>query len=221
MAAARQRAFKVRSTASGSRIAAIAAVQINWKKMMPDGDREDRLAWISEFLGQEVHSLTDLTDQQLGAVAGEMKRLTGHTSPTSQTTPTRLGAVSGVGKVVQGEFGRPSDENLGVQASGLVDAHQTIHLASTDQVYTLDKLASYIAWTEDHLNAFLHQRFKCSTFRMLTFKQANSCTTALLRIAAHRDLKKRKGDDKPVSRAEINKYIPLLKAELRIDQAKR
>lgn len=84
-------------------------------------------------------------------------------------------------------------------------------------VYTLEKLDEYIGWTAEHRNAFLQQRFKCSSFRMLTFKQATTAVNSFLRIAAHRDLKKRSGG-KPVSRQETNKYVPLLKAKLRIDR---
>jgi hypothetical protein len=53
---------------------------------------------------------------------------------------------------------------------------------------------------------------------MLTFRQATTAVNALLHVAAHRDLKLRNGGNKPVGRAEVDKYIPLLKQQLKIDQ---
>lgn len=222
MAAARQRAFNGRPTASGSRNAAIAAVQINWKKMSPDGDRDERLEWISEYLGREVRSLTDLTDQQLGAVAGEMKRLTGRqTAVGSQQNAEARTSVradhSTSANVVNGNFDRVPDNDQRTT----IDDRSTIHLASHEQVFTLGKIAGHLAWPDADLSSFLKKRFKCDKFRMLTFHQATSATNMLLKIAAHRDLKKRNGADIPVSRKVLNKYIPLLKAELRIDQKPR
>ena len=210
MAAARKQAFNGRSTASGSRNAAIAAVQINWKKMSPDGDRDERLEWISEYLGREVHSLTDLTDQQLGAVAGEMKRLTGQ--PTRQRT-----RANGVDNVVRGDFDRDS-ANSGRSS--------TVFLASHEQVHTLEKLRNHMGWNQNDVFEFIKKRVlrgkaklaaTVPNFPMLTFRQATTATNVLLHIAGHRDLKKLNGG-KPVSRTELNKYIPHLKAELRIDQ---
>lgn len=210
-----QRAFKGRSAASTSRNAAIAAVQINWKKMMPDGDREDRLDWISQFLGREVHSLTDLTDQQLGAVAGEMKRLTGQT--TGPTTGPRAARSNSTANVVEGNFDRdPKPEG---QRSKIED-QTTVFLASHEQVHTLGKLQQYLSWSDESIAGFIRNHLRITSkasFRQLTFKQATKATNILLHIAGHRDLKKRNGG-KPVSRKELEKYIPLLKAELRIDQ---
>ncbi len=191
----------------GSRNGAIAAVQINWKKMSPDGDRDERLAWVSEFLDREVHSLTDLTDQQLGAVAGEMKRLTG----TPSTVVSRKFPSSG--NVVEGNFDR-NDAKLQTPNS------QTTFLASEDQIFTLDKLQQYLGWPAESMAGFIRNQLRIvskASFRQLTFKQATKATMILLKIAGHRDLKKRNGG-KPVSRTELNKYIPHLKAELRIDQ---
>ncbi|QQS31870.1 MAG: hypothetical protein IPM50_09270 [Acidobacteriota bacterium] len=192
---------------------AIAAVQICWKQISPDGDRDERLAWISEFLDREVFSLKDLTDEQLGAVAGEMKRLTGQTAAARSKPARPVTSVSG--NVVAGNFGRGEtrpDRSQDDRES------QTVFLASDEQVYTLDKLDAYIGWPSDDRAKFLTKRFKTTNFRRLTFKQATSATNMLLHIAAHKDLKRRSGADQPVSRTEINKYIPKLKSILSIDR---
>jgi hypothetical protein len=190
MTATRQKATNSRSV-SASRKAAIASIQINWKKISPDGDRDERLAWIAAFLGiRSLDSLTDLSDAQLGAVAGEMKRLTG----TPASVPARHAAFERIvsrdtpnrDNVVSCEFGRPDSQTAGTR--------RTIHLASHEQVYTLTKLQSYLEWDEAAVQAFINKRllrdkfnFGTFTFRRLTFKQA---TNALLHIAAHRDLKR-------------------------------
>jgi hypothetical protein len=210
MSAARKSSF--------NRNAAIAAIQISWKKISPDGDRDERLAWIAEFLGRrEVRSVTDLSDDQLGAVAGEMKRLTGQSAQPRQTSvPSTSSAGS---NVVQAAFGRGSNAGRG--------DHETIHLASPEQVYTLDKLQKYLRWSQDDVFEFIKKRVlrgkarlspSIPNFHMLTFRQATTATNALLHVAGHRDLKLRNGG-KPVSRVELNKYIPILKRQLKIDQA--
>jgi len=214
MSAARKSAF--------NRNSAIASIQINWKAMSPDGDRDERLAWISEFLGREVGSLTDLTDYQLGSVAGEMKRLTGQTRQTSQpsrtstsrttSTPSRATAI--VDNVIEVDFsGRPSSKNLDAKGDG-----ETVFLSSPELVYTLEKLLSYIGWNDDQRIPFMVKRFGTENLKMLTFKKATVAVNTFLRIAAHQDLKIRNGADKPVSRKEINKYVPMLKERLSIDR---
>lgn len=218
MSAARKRAFNGRSMASGSRNAAYAAININWKQISPDGDRDERLAWISEYLGREVSSLTELTDEQLGTVAGEMKRLTGHTTgPRAARSPANDNVVDFVsGANIHRSTVDDANWSVGCGPVG----NGVAFLATNDQVYTLEKLDKHIGWNADKRSAFLNKRFSSDVFRRFTFDQATKATNALLRIAAHHDLKKRNGG-KPVSRTEINKYIPLLKAELRIDQYKR
>lgn len=209
MSTARKSAF--------NRGAAIASIQINWKAMSPDGDRDERLAWISEYLGCEVSSLKDLSDYQLGSVAGEMKRLTGQSSQPSSTrtsratsTPTRKTAIAD--NVIEVDFGgRATTETASAQG-------ETVFLSSPELIYTLEKLLEYIDWPENHRATFLIQRFGTDNLKMLTFKNATKAVNAFLRIAAHQDLKKRKGADKPVSRAEVAKYIPMLKERLSIDR---
>lgn len=206
MSAARKSAF--------NRNSAIASIQINWKAMSPDGDRDERLDWISEFLGCEVGSLTDLTDYQLGSVAGEMKRLTGQSRQTSQPSTTSTPRTTSTSSnVVHANFGRPHSQNVDAQG-------ETVFLSSPELVYTLEKLLSYIGWNDDQRIPFMVKRFGTENLKMLTFKKATSAVNTFLRIAAHQDLKKRKGEGKPVSRDEVNKYMPMLKEQLGIDQRK-
>lgn len=205
MAAARQKAFS-----SSSRNAAYASISVNFKKMFPDADRQDRLDWIGEYLGyigtHTLDSMSSLTDEQLGAVAGEMKRLTG----TSGQQSAFSGQQKPIGSnVVQGDFGKAS--------SGDGDG-ETVFLSSPEMVYTLEKLIAYIGWSADHMTTFFRARFDTDKLRMLTFPKARKAVNALLHIAAHRDLKKQKGGDTPVSRAETTRYIPALKRKLQIDQ---
>lgn len=215
---ARKRAFK---SASAWRPAAYASINANWKKMFPDGDREERLAWVAEYLNlRNLDTLTDLTDDQLGAVAGEMKRLVG--IGASRSWHKAGPAMDVDSNVVQGDFGRERDADR----PG-ADDNEIIHLASPEQVYTLDKLQSYLSWSQSDVFEFIKKRVirgrarfsgPIPNFKLLTFRQATTATNALLHIAAHRDLKVRKGYDKKVSRAEVDKYIPLLKQQLGIDQ---
>jgi hypothetical protein len=209
--------------ASGSRNAAYAAISINWKQMRPDlyytdESRDERLEWIGKFLGiKNLESMTDLSDDQLGAVAGEMKRLTGHAASPKPQAPSPK-AKAAVDNVVAGHFG--GDRHTQVITDDLDGNGETIFLSSAEMVYTLEKLLEYIAWTPDHRESFLISRFGTSNLRMLTFKKAKVAVNTFLRIAAHRDLKVRNGADKPVSRKAIDKYIPALKRELGIDQRK-
>lgn len=208
-----KRAFNAGSKDAQWRPAAYASININFKKMLgDDATREDRLAWIEGYLNMEkLRSMTDLTDDQLGAVAGEMKRLTGgQTTQRTQPTPTRPPSTT-IGNVVRGEFGREPAQ------SGDGDK-ETIFLSSPEMVYTIEKLLEYIAWDRAHRDTFLTSRFGTTNLRMLTFKKSKVAVNTFLRIAAHRDIKRSKGPDQPVSRTEINKYIPKLKAQLRIDQ---
>jgi len=203
MAAARKRAFR---SHSAWRPAAYASINVNWKKMFPDGDRDERLAWIGEYLGvNDLASMTDLTDDQLGAVAGEMKRLTGQPSSKFQVPGSKSG------NVVRGDFGQHRDSAGGGKS-------ETVFLSSPEMVYTIEKLITYCEWGPQAAESFLYTRYSVRSVRMLTFDKAKAVLNQFLHIAAHRDLKKRNGQDTPVSRKEINKYIPLLKQQLRIDQ---
>jgi hypothetical protein len=219
---AAQRAFNNRLATARWRHAAYGSININWKKMNPDLDRDDlraeRLAWISYFLGiPTVESITQLNDTQLGLVAGEMKRLVGIPSSKFQV-PSQKPKAKDQKPTAGSVVAFPATAASAAAADS--DPGEVSFASSHEQVYTLEKLEAYLRWPAEDMAAFLRKRFKCSSFAMLRFKQATSCTHQLLMIAAHRDLKQRHGKDKPVSRAAIAKYIPLLKAELGIDQSR-
>lgn len=195
---------------------AYAAINICWKQMSGGNDREERLAWIAEFLDlkTELRSASSLSDEQLGLVAGEMKRLTGNaTAP--QRRPERSAAADG--NVVRANFGRESNTRP--------ERRETVFLASKEQAFTLEKLQAHLGWQDADVQAYLAKRFKWAkaagkparfSFAMLTFKQATAATNALLHIAAHRYLKVSVGDGIKVGRADVEKTIPFIKKELGI-----
>lgn len=203
-----------RSMSSKSRGKAYAAINICWKQISPDGHRDERLAWVAEFLGlPPIQSLKDLMDHELGEVAAEMKRLTGGKGEKQKAKGKRQNE----GNVVRGDFGRRSE----IEGPKSEIESETVFLAGEEQVYTLKKLDEYIGWSAEERDGFLKKRFKTANFRRMTFKQATSATNMLLHIAAHKDLKRSKGEGQPVSRIEINKYIPKLKSKLSIDRQAR
>jgi hypothetical protein len=212
MAAARKRAVNAHSMEPVWRKKAYGAINICFKQMFPDADRDERLAWISDSLGlSELRSTKDLSDAQLGSIAGRLKELTGvASSPRSQVPRPKSGEPQG--NVVRGDFGRGSHASESPKGDTL-----TVFLASAEQVYTLEKLAAHIKWTEEQRAEYLRKRYRCTAFRMLTYDQAKKVVNAVLHIAAHRNLKIRNGGG-PVSRAETNKHIPILKRELQIDR---
>jgi hypothetical protein len=209
MATAKNRAFKSRSMSAQSHSKAIAAIQILWKQMRPDltfdkeGSREERLAWIAQFLGmkRELKSITDLSDKQLGLVLEEMRRLTGQPSKPRQNAPQS-----------------PNTATFGVVETTPSGGAEIIHLTTPGQLITLKKLEAHIGWTQLQRENYLQPRFRRTNFQMLTFKQANSLIMQMLNIAAHKDLKSTLGPDKKITRQMTAKYIPTLKQKLRIDQ---
>lgn len=215
-----QKAFKKRST--DSRRSAIAAIQICWKKMRPDLshdkelDREERLAWIAQYLGlKKLGSITDLSDTDLFSTAGRMKELTGSSKPQPRPArkPVERLTVSGGAEIIQFP-GTRNVVDLEPAAGGGADVD---HSATPEQIYTLEKLHTYIGWSAEGMAKFMKARFKTEVFQMLRYKQAHALTMLLLNIAAHQDLKKL-DPSASVSRADTAKYIPKLKRKLRIDQ---
>lgn len=200
---------------------AYAAINICWKQMSGGSDREDRLAWITEFFDRErpLGSLSELSDEQLGLVAGEMKLRTGNAMP--QRESRRSAAADG--NVVRATFGRETAKRP--------ERRETVFFASKEQVHTLDKLQLYLGWPDGDVQAYLAKRFKWAkaigkaarfSFTLLTFKQATAVTNALLHIAAHGYLKHSVGDGIKVRRADVEKTIPFIKTELGIgDPPKR
>ncbi|HQZ81613.1 MAG TPA: hypothetical protein PLR83_00205 [Pyrinomonadaceae bacterium] len=205
------------------RTKAYAAINICWKQLAgregSEADREARLSWITEFLdlANPLGSLSDLSDEHLGLVAGELKRLTGYTDPKPiQSYVPRKRAEAG--NVVRAHFGQGKS---GTQPR----PRETVFLSSHEQVYTLDKLQRYLTWSDADVQKYLAKRFPWASaiaasptlsYKRLTFRQATALVNALLHIAAHRDLKRRTHDDRPVTRAEVENYLKVLKQELDI-----
>lgn len=190
MAAAKNRAFKNRSMSAQSHNKAIAAIQILWKQMRPDltfdkeGSREERLAWIAQFLGmkRELKSITDLSDTKLGLVLEEMRRLTGQSATSRQNAPQS-----------------PNTATFGVVETAPSGGAEITFLTSEEQLFTLKKLEEHIGWTPEQRENYLKPRFRRTNFQMLTFKQANALIMQLLNIAAHKDLKSTLGPEKTIS----------------------
>lgn len=174
----------------------LAAIHIEWLKIRPDlkhdkeALREERLIWVSELLGYKhtISSMSLLSDKQLGIVLDELRKLT---KPKTST--------QWCGKL------KPATNT----------SAEIIHLANEAQVLTLQKIISFLQWSDDKLEGFLVKRYRSKSLRMLTFKQANSATFIFLNIAADADLRKL-GFTK-ITREQTNKHIPEIKRRLEID----
>lgn len=217
MSTARKYRSNQRSMSRQSRNSAYAAINILWNQMRPDLRfeakdvvREERLAWIASFLRlKKLDSTTKLSDGQIGKVLDEMKRLTGQVSKpqeinTKSQFSTNLRLV----------------ENPNVNVSTIYlhseNSAEIIHLASEEQIFTINKLVGTIGWTEEGFREFLFQKFQRRSPRMLTFKNANSLMMILLNIAADKELRAQ-GKTK-ISRKMTAEYIPILKKKLQIDR---
>jgi hypothetical protein len=206
MSAKRKQAFNARSMAPESRNSAYAAINILWGKMRPDlkgegaeTNREERLAWMAQFLGwrRELKSTKDLSDQEIGVVLEEMRRMTGEAHQPKQ---------------------KSKSITFGVVESAPSGGAEIIHSTSAEQLYALEKLANYLEWDAERIENYLQPRFKRRNFRTLKFDQATALTIQMFNIAAHRDLKAKAKDGAKISRTQTAKYIPSLKKKLGIDQ---
>jgi hypothetical protein len=212
MPRANQKPFNRHSMSIQSRNKSYGVINILWNKMRPDLRfedkemiREERLAWIAEFLGlNKLESTKSLTDAQIGRVLDEMKRLTGQPVKTRQNaTMPQPPTHSGILGVVQ------------TSASGEAEI---LHLTTPEQLFTLEILEAHIGWTVQQRENYLKPRFNRTSFQTLKVAQANSLTMQLLTIAAQKDLKSILGPNVKISRQQISKYIPTLKKQLGIDQ---
>lgn len=212
MPTAKKRAFKNYSMPSQSRNKAYAAINILWNQMRPDlrfenkdAIREERLSWIADFLDlKKLASTTKLSDQQIGRVLEEMKRMTGQPVQTPQVAPKPKPT---------GKYGI-----VGVINNSSSGESEFIHCTTPEQLYTLEKLETYIGWTKEWRERYLKPRFKRTSFKALEVTQANALMMQMLAIAAQKDLKLIIGNGKPISRDQIRKYIPTLKKKLGIDR---
>jgi urease beta subunit len=183
-----------------SRKRAYAAISINFMKMRPDLKheskdivREERLAFITELLDRKhpVTSLTALTDSNIHFV---LDRMNAQLKPKMSAETTAI-------KIVPGAY----------------QEAKIIHLTQEPQRWAIEKLISYLEWTQEYKEDYLTKRWKTKSERMLTTAQANSFTFQLLKTAASKDLKSLGKETK--GKATLN-HIPIIKAKLGIDQTK-
>ncbi|MGH9942459.1 MAG: hypothetical protein ACRD9R_08905 [Pyrinomonadaceae bacterium] len=175
----------------------LGAIHIEWHKQRPDlhldkeGEREERLQFITEVLKlkRPLRSMRSLTDSELCKVLDALRLRRGQPRLNGYTPPVK-----------------PEPEEKVVH-----------HLASAEQVFTIRKLFENLEWTEGYRQRFLDLRFQRENPAHLTPRQANSLVMILLNIAASRELKEQ--GQQRVSRAEIGKVIPAIKARLGIDRA--
>ncbi|MCP9496252.1 MAG: hypothetical protein MSG64_17550 [Pyrinomonadaceae bacterium MAG19_C2-C3] len=172
----------------------LASIQIQWKQMRPDlhGDdaalRDERLAYVTDLLKLKK-PLTSL----------------------SVLSDKQLG-------VVLDGFRRKLECPRAVEHKPpVVPSAEIIHLAGSEQVFTLGKLFNYLGWSVETRAEFVAERFKRPNPAMLSPRQANSLTMILLTIAAARDLKEQGVSQ---SRKDTNAYIPTLKSKLAIGERK-
>jgi hypothetical protein len=200
MPSARRAARHTAETSSPGRGKMIAAVQILWKQIRVDlhGDeqslRAERLAFITDILKlkRPVESVCDLSNSQLARVLDAMRRFQSQPTLTGYTPPVKVPATT------QQETGA-----------------NVIHLASAEQVFTINKLLDHLGWSDLYREKFIRDRFKRQKPQMLSPKQANSLLRILLNIAAQREAKN--SGVTVVTRAAIKALIPGLKRRLGID----
>ena len=194
MQAARQSAEQATQKTKSSRSRMISAIHLQWKKARPDllqhshESRDERLAFISDLLKlkRPLESMRSLSEQQLGLVLDALKH------------------------------GRIQQRLPHSQAEPGPNGAEIIHLASAEQVFTINKLLDCLGWGEEARAKFIEQRFKRNNPSMLTPKQAHALVMILLNIAAARAVKGRTGASR-ITRQMIHEEIPQLKSRLGID----
>jgi hypothetical protein len=183
----------------GAHAGTMQAIHATWRKVAPPTvvDAEDlrieRLNFATRVLNlnEPLESLNGLSGAQLGRVLDAMREL--ERAPTVVQSPKSK---------VQG----PDEAEAEIH-----------HLATTAQVEAIDKLFASLEWFPTTVEKFLLDKFKTKSQRMLTVKQANSCTMILFNIAASFAIRAQ-FPGVPVSRAMIRREIPALKRRLGIDQ---
>lgn len=179
-----------------SRRKMIAAIQIQWGQLRPDLDgeelRDERLAYITSILKlkEPLASLKDLTNYQMSRVLQCFDGL------------RRAPALPGTQVIAQPTTG----------------GAEVVHLATAQQVYTINKLLDFLGWQPESRARFLKARFKRESPVHLLPRQAQSLTRILLNIACQQELKTR--GFRKVTRAQIAMHIPALKRKLGIDRGK-
>jgi hypothetical protein len=193
MQAARQDARHTQT----SRNRMIAAIHLQWRSARPDLRnepeelRDQRLAFITDLLKlkRPLTSMRSLSDRQLGLVLDAL-----HNGSFQPRLPNATVA--------------PASEGA-----------EVIHLASSEQAHTINKLLDWLGWSDEGREKFIQQRFKRTSPAMLSPKNAHSLINILLNIAAARSIRERTGAMR-IKRVTIRAEIPALKARLGIDVQK-
>jgi hypothetical protein len=177
---------------------AYAAISINFMKMRRDlkGEnkdviREEKLDYITKSLDRKhpVKTTKALSDSEIHFVLDAMNKML---KPKISSETTAI-------KIVPGAY----------------QGAKIIHLTQEPQQWAIEKLLSYLEWTQEYKEDYLTKRWKTKSERMLTTAQANSFTFQLLKTAASKDLKSLGKETK--GKATLN-HIPIIKAKLGIDQ---
>lgn len=187
-----------RRNSQPTRTRMLAAVHVLWHKLRTDlhhdkdQERDERIAFINDVLRlkRPVSSMRALSDAQLGRVLDELRR--------REMQPTLAGYVPPV---------KPAPVQPAVA--------EVVHLATTEQVFTVEKLFDCLGWTDDFREDFIERRFKRRKVFALTADRAHALIRVLLNVACSRALKE--GGAGKVTREMIRAEIPRLKTRLGID----
>jgi hypothetical protein len=171
----------------------LAAVNIKWAKLRPDlRDREELHDELCAFLTDRLKLKEPLTSLR---------------SLTDRQLYRSLDALSEM--ETQPALPHSEAKNEG--------GAEIIHLATAEQVFTINKLLDFLNWSAEARSRFIQERYRRTSPSMLTPKQAHALLMILLNIATARVLKERSGGT-PVTRLMIRQEIPVLKARLGIDR---
>lgn len=194
----------------------LAKIHLEFPKLRPDlrhsteDMRLERLAFCEQVLSlrKPLDSMRRLTEKQLSRVIEAIKE------KKPQTALPGCGVHHFKREDEQAKVQMASQAGCGVEEmKGAI-----IHLAGTEQVWAINKLAKYLSWSPKGMEGFLQSKYKRNSAGMLSPRQANSCLMILFNIAASRDLKAEHGQQVRITRSMIGRYIPQLKRKLGIDQ---
>ena len=174
----------------------MAAINIRWKELRPDlhGDEEamraERLAYAAQVLRLKhpISSMTELTNYHLNKVLFHFDELQR----------------------------KPSLPGIPLASTKPAEPAEIIHLASAEQVFTINKLLDFLGWQAESRKKFLSARFRRENPVHLLPRQAQSLIRILLNIACSQELKSR--GFRKVTRPMIATHIPALKKKLGIDR---
>jgi len=188
-----------------------ARIHCQWKDLRPDlhndpeSLREGLLDYATAVLGVEVTGLSTLSTGRLGKLLDAMRE--------ERSQPSLPGALPGAAR-----FKRAPSDSPGVQNAPA----EIVHLASTEQVWAIQRVLNFLGWTAEGAAKFIKARFGRESATFLKPRQANDLLMILLTIACSAELKRENaewGSTLKVSRQMIRAYIPKLKQRLGIDQA--